>query len=195
MPTQEENAVAAPLKGKRKTVADEEDGDDSSSSDDDVGPKPAAPGQGAEDSDTDEAGPPRRAATKRKKKRRLAHEKAYLDALPSSEMYEQSFMHRDVVTHAVMTPCGTDFLVTASVDGHVKFWKKMPERVEFVKHYHSHLEPINDLVASPDGQRLCTTSMDKTIKFYDVVSFDMSHMISLDYTPSRAVWIHERGRQ
>lgn len=63
-------------------------------------------------------------------------------------MYEQSYMHRDVVTHAVMTPCGTDFLVTASSDGHVKFWKKMPEGVEFVKHYHSHLEPIHDLAVS-----------------------------------------------
>lgn len=145
-------------------------------------------------------------------------------------------MHRDVVTHAVMTPCGTDFLVTASSDGHVKFWKKMPEGVEFVKHYHSHLEPIHDLAVSyqmltkprlisearlpansphlvylprsrpvcheivfvqvsRDGHRLCSTSADKSIKFYDVVSFDMSHMISLKYTPTRAAWIHERGRQ
>lgn len=63
-------------------------------------------------------------------------------------MYERSYMHRDVVTHAVMTPCGTDFLVTASTDGHIKFWKKMPEGVEFVKHYHSHLEPIHDLAVS-----------------------------------------------
>lgn len=73
---------------------------------------------------------------------------AYLEALPSAPMYERSYMHRDVVTHAVMTPCGTDFLVTASSDGHVKFWKKMPEGVEFVKHYHSHLEPIHDLAVS-----------------------------------------------
>ena len=70
---------------------------------------------------------------------------AYLEALPRAPMYERSYMHRDVVTHAVMTPCGTDFLVTASTDGHIKFWKKMPEGVEFVKHYHSHLEPIHDL--------------------------------------------------
>lgn len=48
---------------------------------------------------------------------------------------------------------------------------------------------------SEDGQRLCTTSADKSIKFYDVVSFDMSHMIALGYTPTRATWIHERGRK
>ena len=51
----------------------------------------------------------------------------YLEALPSATMYEKSYMHRDLVTHSLFTSCGTDFLVTASADGHVKFWKKMPE--------------------------------------------------------------------
>lgn len=31
----------------------------------------------------------------------LEHEHVYLDALPSSQMYEKSYMHRDVVTHVV----------------------------------------------------------------------------------------------
>lgn len=46
-------------------------------------------------------------------------------------------MHRDVITHVVVTK--TDFVVTASIDGHVKFWKKMEEGIEFVKHFRSHL--------------------------------------------------------
>lgn len=78
---------------------------------------------------------------------------AYLEALPAAPMYERSYMHRDVVSHAVLTPCGTDFLVTASQDGHIKFWKKMPEGVEFVKHYHSHLEPIHDLAVRDTSNR------------------------------------------
>lgn len=38
-------------------------------------------------------------------------------------------------------PCvvRTDFLVTASADGHVKFWKKKEQGVEFVKHFRAHL--------------------------------------------------------
>lgn len=33
-----------------------------------------------------------------------------------------------------------DFIVTASCDGHVKFWKKKEEEgIEFVKHFRSHL--------------------------------------------------------
>ena len=47
----------------------------------------------------------------------------YLENLPSGENYEKSFMHRDVVTHVMVTP--TDFIITASCDGHIKFWKKL----------------------------------------------------------------------
>lgn len=60
-----------------------------------------------------------------------------MENLPNSECYEKSYMHRDVITHIVVTK--TDFIVTASVDGHVKFWKKMEEGIEFVKHFRSHL--------------------------------------------------------
>ena len=33
----------------------------------------------------------------------------------------------------------TDFIVTGSQDGHVKFWKKQVDGVEFVKHFRAHL--------------------------------------------------------
>ncbi len=34
----------------------------------------------------------------------------------------------------------TDFIITASCDGHVKFWKKKDEEgIEFVKHFRSHM--------------------------------------------------------
>ncbi|NXF41454.1 PPWD1 protein, partial [Nyctibius bracteatus] len=38
---------------------------------------------------------------------------------------------------------GTDFIITASHDGHVKFWKKIEEGIEFVKHFRSHLGENN----------------------------------------------------
>lgn len=71
------------------------------------------------------------------KRKILPHEKLYLDALPSAESYEKSYMHRDIVTHCLVT--STDFLITASSDGHIKFWKKMEVGIEFVKHFRSHL--------------------------------------------------------
>lgn len=67
----------------------------------------------------------------------LEYEKLYLENLPDAECYEKSYMHRDVITHIVVTK--TDFTVTASIDGHLKFWKKMEDGIEFVKHFRSHL--------------------------------------------------------
>ncbi len=40
----------------------------------------------------------------------LDFEQQYLDALPSGQMYERSYMHRDTVTHVVVGPrsdCGS----------------------------------------------------------------------------------------
>ena len=51
----------------------------------------------------------------------LEFEKLYLADLPDAHNYEKSFMHRDVVTFTAVAG-NTDFAVTASCDGHVKFW-------------------------------------------------------------------------
>lgn len=67
----------------------------------------------------------------------MDYEKLYLNNLPNTECYEKSYMHRDTISHVVVTK--TDFVITASIDGHVKFWKKMEEGIEFVKHFRSHL--------------------------------------------------------
>lgn len=101
-------------------------------------------------------------------------------------------MHRDVITHLVVTP-GTDFLITASVDGHVKFWKKREEGIEFVKHFRSHLLPINSLSVNANGTYMCTASMDKTVKVFDVINFDMINMIKLDFIPNCTEWITSPG--
>ncbi|CAG8532226.1 1350_t:CDS:2 [Cetraspora pellucida] len=39
----------------------------------------------------------------KKKKRVLVHEKLYLDHLPSADMYERSYMHRDVLNYIAVT--------------------------------------------------------------------------------------------
>jgi len=33
----------------------------------------------------------------------LEYEKVYLDNIPSAESYEQSYMHRDVISHVFVT--------------------------------------------------------------------------------------------
>ena len=115
-------------------------------------------------------------------------QKIYLDNLPNAPFYEHSFMHRDTITHIAISK-QTEFIITASIDGHVKFWKKMNDNIEFVKHFQAHLGPINCLSLSPDGSKLLTTSTDQMIKFFEVIGFDMSHMIKVDYIPTTGLWL------
>lgn len=107
----------------KRTAAEESD------SDDDFGPMPASASV-----EEDAAVKINQKPSKRTKTRRLMHEQLYVDNLPNATQYEKSYMHRDTVTHvAVAKTC--DFLLTGSCDGHVKFWKKMPLGLEFVKHF------------------------------------------------------------
>ena len=151
---------------------------DDSESDDDFGPMPAAPVVAEAEDDQ----------PKRKRARHLKFESVYVDNLPSADFYEHSYMHRDVVTHIGVSKA-TEFIITGSHDGHVKFWKKMKTSIEFVKHYHAHLGPIHAFVVSPDEKMLITTSADRMIKFFEISGFDMSNMISVEYVPNAATWL------
>ncbi|OWR48413.1 peptidylprolyl isomerase domain and WD repeat-containing protein 1 [Danaus plexippus plexippus] len=131
------------------------------------------------------------AEPKSKKRKILEFESLYLENLPSSETYERSYMHRDVVTHVVVTK--TDFVITASQDGHLKFWKKQEEGIEFVKHFRCHLAPISHVATNSTGTLLCTASTEKTIKVFDVVNFDMINMISIEFEPYCTEWVHSAG--
>ncbi|XP_055706906.1 peptidylprolyl isomerase domain and WD repeat-containing protein 1 [Phlebotomus papatasi] len=122
------------------------------------------------------------------KRRKLDHEDLFLADLPNSDSYEKSYMHRDIITHVVTTK--TDFIVTASVDGHIKFWKKMEEGIEFVKHFRSHLNAITSVSVDCQGNLLCTASVDKSIKVYDVINFDMINMIKVNYVPKCTEWTY-----
>ncbi|KAK9817372.1 hypothetical protein WJX74_009049 [Apatococcus lobatus] len=127
-----------------------------------------------------------------KKRRVLEHEKVYLDALPSAAMYERSYMHRDQITQVAVAQA-TDFIITGSKDGHLKFWKKRAEGIEFVKHFRAHLGAVDGLVLSPDSSLLVSFSHDKTVKVFDVVNFDMMTMLKLPYIPLCAAWIYKKG--
>ncbi|KAM0996792.1 hypothetical protein ACFX13_006797 [Malus domestica] len=124
-------------------------------------------------------------------KRPLQFEHAYLDALPSAQMYEKSYMHRDVVTHVAVSTA--DFVVTGSIDGHLKFWKKKAVGIEFAKHFRSHLGPIEGLAVSVDGLLCCTISNDKSVKIYDVVNYDMMVMIRTEFVPGAVEWVYKQG--
>lgn len=146
-----------------------------------------------ESSDDDDYGPkPEAVEVQNNKKRKVAFERTYLGQLPTAGMYEKSYMHRDAVTHTLVAT-KQEFIITASKDGRVKFWKKNPGGIYFVKNYKAHMEAVTSLSLSQDELRLCSTALDKGIKFYDVAGFDMINMIKVEYVPYQSVWISRLG--
>ncbi|KNE99561.1 hypothetical protein PSTG_07275 [Puccinia striiformis f. sp. tritici PST-78] len=157
-------------------------------SDEEVGPLPAG---------NDE----KKKTEKSRKKARAAqqHKRLYLKNLPSSERYHRSFMHRDVVSWVTVTR--TLFIITASVDGHIKFWTKKDPKdgpgIEFVKHYRAHLSPIISVSASVDGMMYASVSAKGeggSIKIFDVKNFDMINMFKINFVPKACCWVHDLGQ-
>lgn len=62
-------------------------------------------------------------------------------------------------------------MITTSVDGHLKIWKKAEEGVEFVKHYRTSLSSIVGVSASSDGKMFATISENGEGRVFDVVNF------------------------
>lgn len=128
----------------------------------------------------------------KKKRRVLPYEKLYLKAMPKSARYSKSLMHKEQLTFLTMTPI-TDFLITTSIDGVVKFWKKVTGELEFVKEYKAHLGEIKSVSVSQDGRSFATAGADKTIKLFDVNAFDLLAVLQLDYVPACVCWVHRKG--
>lgn len=62
-------------------------------------------------------------------------------------------------------------MLTTSVDGHLKLWKKQDQGIEFVKHYRASLKPIVAVSASDDGKLFATVSEGGEGRIFDVVNF------------------------
>ena len=162
--------------------------EDASSSDSDVGPELPSVGP------------------VRKKRRILPHESLYIAALPKASRYSRSLMHKDQLFSTTFTP-QTDFLVTASVDGQVSFWKKggTAEHVEFVKEFRAHTSEITGTSASWDGRSFASCGKDGSVKVWDVETFDLVSIIDDPFSkkgqsgeyekkPSCICWVHRKGK-
>lgn len=160
-----------------------------------------------ESSEDDDIGPTMPSAAPKKKRRVLPYEKLYISALPSSPRYSKSLMHKDQLSFVTMTPL-TEFLITSSVDGVVKFWKKIAVGIESVKEFKAHTGEIRGVSVSQDGRNFATAGIDKTVKIFDVITFGMSSksvsynvlifpdllaILQLEKTPRSICWVHPRG--
>ena len=160
--------------GAKRARPEDDEQDASSSSDDDFGP--ALP----------------TGAPKPKKRKKLPYENLYVAALPASPRYARSLMHKDTLSFVTFTPY-TDFLITASVDGVVKFWKKTSDGIEFVKEFRAHNGEVVGMSVSCDGRSFASAGVDGTVKIFDVVTFDLLAMIDLGGMPGCVCWCHRKG--
>ncbi|KAL8831588.1 MAG: hypothetical protein Q9170_005229 [Blastenia crenularia] len=143
-------------------------------------------------SSEDDIGPALPTSGPKKKRRKLPYEKLYINALPSSQRYSKSLMHKDQLAFVTVTPF-TDFLITSSIDGVVKFWKKVAVGIEAVKEFKAHSGEIRGVTVSQDGRSFATAGLDKTIKIFDVVNFDLLAIIQLETAPRSICYVHRRG--
>jgi peptidylprolyl isomerase domain and WD repeat-containing protein 1 len=107
----------------------------------------------------------------------------YLDIisenLPTSELYERSLMHRENI-NIILCSNKMNVIVTISVDGHVKFWRKSFRLIDFTKHFRAHTGIITCAAFNQSNDKLITVSpADKTIKIFDVQNQDLLDMIKL----------------
>lgn len=137
-------------------------------------------------------GPQLPSAAPKKKRRKLPYEKLYISALPKGTRYSKSLMHKEQLSFVLFTPL-TEFLITASVDGVIKFWKKVAQGIEFVKEFRAHEGEIRSVSVSQDGRSFASAGVDKTIKIFDVFTFDLLSMLALEFMPKSICWVHRKG--
>ncbi|GJC92096.1 cyclophilin type peptidyl-prolyl cis-trans isomerase/CLD [Colletotrichum higginsianum] len=143
-------------------------------------------------SSDDDMGPQLPSEAPKKKRRVLPYEKLYVAALPKSTRYSKSLMHKEQLAFVTVTPL-TDFIITSSIDGVVKFWKKVAQGIEFVKEFKAHADEIRSVSVSQDGRSFATAGTDETVKIFDVITFDLLAMLKLKFVPRCVCWVHNRG--
>lgn len=92
-------------------------------------------------------------------------------------------MHKETVNN-IISSSKSDFIITFSIDGHVKFWKKVFHLVEFTKNFKAHSGLITGAALSKNHDLLCTIGLDKTMKIFDVLNSDLRTAIRLNFIPS-----------
>ncbi|PSN60564.1 cyclophilin-type peptidyl-prolyl cis-trans isomerase [Corynespora cassiicola Philippines] len=139
--------------------------------------------------DDDDFGPALPSDAPKKKKRKLAFEKLYMEAMPAADVYYRSWDHFDRMSFTTVTP-HTEFLITSSVNGDVKFWKKTFGGIEFVKKFAAHTGEIVSVSVSEDGRSYATAGKDSSVKIYDVPNWDIYYILNLDFQPNAVCWVH-----
>jgi peptidylprolyl isomerase domain and WD repeat-containing protein 1 len=100
-------------------------------------------------------------------------------------------MHREIVDNVI---CATDsdFILTTSLEGNIKFWKKQYIGVEYVKQFKAHQGKISGISISKSALYLATCSIkDSLLKIFDILNFDMINYVKLDFIPLHCEFLNK----
>lgn len=112
-----------------------------------------------------------------------------MEKMPTAKKYEKSFMHRDTVSHVIVS-MQHGMVFTASVDGYLKFWKKGQVGIEFIKTFRAHLGKVTGIAITQNEQRLVTVcETEQTLKLFDVLNFDVIHFFKLGFSPGDCAFV------
>ena len=91
-------------------------------------------------------------------------------------------MHRDIINN-VLASSKQNLIITSSVDGHIKFWKKVFALVEFIKNFKAHTGLVTAIAFNKNHDLLVSIGIDKTLKLFDVLNCDLRTVIKLSFSP------------
>ena len=99
------------------------------------------------------------------------------DNLPMADYYEKSYSHSEIISQVILKK-NSDLIITISIDGVIKFWKKSFKLIEYCKTFKAHSGHIISAKIAEKLNRLYTTSIhDKTTKAFDLSTLDMIDII------------------
>lgn len=115
----------------------------------------------------------------------------YMDNLVASNKYEKSYMHRDILS-MILSIEASNFIITVSEDGILKFWKKLFLGIDFIKQYKAHIAKPTGLAHTVNGQYLVTCcDKDCMLKTFDIENYDLIHMMKLSFEPLHCLFINK----
>ncbi|EEB07532.2 WD repeat containing cyclophilin family peptidyl- prolyl cis-trans isomerase Cyp9 [Schizosaccharomyces japonicus yFS275] len=116
-----------------------------------------------------------------------------LQELPSSERYVRSYMHRDDIIDCCFTK--SHFLITTSIDGHIKIWQKRMDNIEFIKDFSAHESKVILTSLSDDEKMFASCDEKGNVKVFDIQNVDMVNVLSVKFTPKALCWIRRKSAE
>jgi peptidylprolyl isomerase domain and WD repeat-containing protein 1 len=101
-------------------------------------------------------------------------------------------MHRDIINNIIASN-KQNLIITSSIDGHIKFWKKTFSLIEFIKNFKAHTGLITSISLNKNHDMLVSIGVDKTLKIFDVLNCDLRTVVKLNFSPSDCDWIPQKG--